>query len=124
MCMHMCIECVCRAMFVYFNRLLFKSISLLPLRHFISLLPFSLFFFSFPSCLSPPSSFPFPLAFLPSSSSPLLFLPSFSYPSIPSNFSISSYLLFPNSSPSFLSIPPFLGRLLPVQPLISFLFLH
>ena len=53
-----------RAMFVYFNRLLFKSISLLPLLHFISLPPF---FLSFPSHLSPlffffaslPSSLPF-----------------------------------------------------------------
>ena len=42
-----------RAMFVYFNRLLFKSISLLPLLHFISLPLSSLFFLSFPSHLSP-----------------------------------------------------------------------
>ena len=37
-------------MFVYFNRLLFKSIFLLPLLHFISLPPF---FLSFPSHISP-----------------------------------------------------------------------
>ena len=49
-----------------------------------------------------------------------LFYPSFSYPSIPSDLSIFSYLLFPNSSHSFLSISPFLGRLLPFQPHIFF----
>ena len=88
-----------------------------------------LFFPSFtlsPSSLSP---LPFPLTFFPSCPLPYLssfpFYPSFfSYPSIPSNLSISSYLLFPNSSLSFLSIPPFLGRLLPIKPLISFQFLH
>ena len=107
------------AMFVYFNCLLFKTMSLLPFLHFSTLLPFfpllpfpHTFFSSFPSC---------PLPYLLS----FPFYPSlFSYPSIPSNISISSYLLFPNSSPSFHSIPPFLVHLLPIQPLISFLFLH
>ena len=103
------------AMFVYFNRLLFKSISLLPFLHFITLLPF------FPLL-------PF-LSLLPFSPLSILvrflsFLPLLSYPSIPSNLSSSSYLLFPNSSPSFLSIPPFLARLFSVQPLIYFLILH
>ena len=102
------------AMFVYFNCLLFKSISLRPFLHVITLFPFFpllpflslLPFPSFPSC-------------------PLPYLPSFPFhPSIPFNLSISSYLLFPNYSPSFFSIPPFLAPLLPVQPLISFLFLH
>ena len=107
------------AMFVYFNCLLLKSISHLPFLHFITLLHFfpsfpSYLFLSFPSCplpYPPPPYFPFHPSF-------------FSYPSIPSNLSISSYLLFPKTSPSFFSIPPFLARLLPVQPLISFLFLH
>ena len=114
-------------MFVYFNCLLFKSISLLPFLHFITFLPLfpllpflSLLPFPPPSLLVRfPTSLPF--HFTPSSfPTP----PFFSYPSILSNLSISSYLLFPNSSPSFLFIPPFLARLLPVQPLISFLFLH
>ena len=108
-----------RAMFVYFNRLLFKSISLLPLLHFISLLPF----FPLPFLSLLPFSPPLLVRF-PSSLPSFLFYSSFSYPSIPSNLSISSYLLFPNSSPSFPLIPPFLGRLLPVQPFISFLFPH
>ena len=105
-----------RAMLVYFNRFLFKSISLLPLLHFITLLPF------FP--LLPSSSFPFPRTFLPSFSScsfPFLpsfpFYPSFSYPSIPSNLSIVSYLLFSNYSPSFLSILYFLAASFPSNPL-------
>ena len=81
-------------MFIYFNCLLFKSISLRPLLHFINLLPF------FPLC-------PF-LSLLPISL--LSFLSSPFHP-IP-------------SSPSFLSIPPFLARLIPAQPLLSFLFLY
>ena len=86
-------------MFVYFNRLLFKSISLLP--------PFtlspssfsSLFFLFFPLYLSP-------LLFLSASLPPSFsFYPFFSYPSIPSNLSIFSYLLFANFSPiSFRSL--------------------
>ena len=108
-----------RAMFVYFNQLLFKSISLLPLLHFISLPPFfPLLPFLSLSSFSPLLLFRFP------SSLPFFFTLPFSHPSIPSNLSISSYLLFPNSFPFFPSIPPFLGSLLPVQPLISFLFLH
>ena len=87
---------------------------------------------SLPSLYHPPPFLPscslaFPLTFFPSfPSCPLLFLPSFpfypyfSYPSISTKLSISYYLLFPNSFPSFLSIPPFLARLLPVQPLIFF----
>ena len=106
-------------MFVYFNCLLFKSISLLPFLHSLSSLS-SLFCPSFPSYLSPPSLLVrFPIS-LPFHSTPFFF----SYPSILSNVSISSYLIFPSSSPSFLFIPPFLARLLPVQPLISFLFVH
>ena len=107
-----------RAMFVYVNCLLFKSISLLPFFHFITLFPFFpllpfLFLLPFSLLVGFPTSLSFP------------FYPSFiSYPSIPSNLSISSYLLFPKSSPSFLLIPTFLARLLPVQPLSSFLFLH
>ena len=83
-----------------------------------TLSPFSLssLFLSFSSYLSPllflSASLPLFLFFLPFS-----FLPLHSFQ--PLNF-----LLFPNSSPSFLLIPPFLGRLLPVQALISFLFLH
>ena len=63
------------------------SSSLPSLYHLPPFLPF--FSPSFPPC---------PLPYLPS----FLFYPFFfSYPSILSNFSISSYPLFPNSSPSF-----------------------
>ena len=90
-----------------------------------------LFFPSFilsPSPLSSRSSFPFPLTFLPSSSFPLPFLSFFTLPFPTPPFlpnspfpPISSSLIPP---PFFPSIPPFLGSILPVQPLISFLFLH
>ena len=105
------------AMFVYFNCLSIVqehlSSSLPSLYHPPPLLPFlSLLPFTPPSFLVRfPSSFPVYHSF-------------FSYPSTSSNLSISSYLLFPSSSPLFFLIPPFLARLLPVQPLISFRFLH
>ena len=98
-----------RAMFVYFNRLLFKSISLLPLLHFISLLPF------FPHL-------PF-LYLLPFSPPLLVDFP----PSLPSNLSISSSSLIPPllsfrsllsliasfpSNPLFFLIPPLIQPLL------------
>ena len=101
MCMHIiAVECLSTSI-LYCSRalLFFPSFPSYP-------------FLSFPSC---------PLPYLPFFP---LYPAFFSYPSIPSNLSISSYLLFPNSSPSFPLIPPFLARLLPVQPLISFLFLH
>ena len=96
--------------FLFFLSFTFLPSSLsslfLPLLPFLSLLPFS----------PPPLLVRFPsVPFYPSF---------FSYPSIPSYRSISSYLLFPNSSPSFLSISPFLARFLPVQPIIYFLLLH
>ena len=86
-----------RAKFVYFNRLLFKSISLLPLLHFISLLPFFLsFLFPFPSYLSP-------LLFLSASLPPSL--PFFS--TLP--FPTPLFLLTSPFPPIFSSlIPPFL----------------
>ena len=107
-------------MFVYFNCLLFKSIYLLPFLHLSPSSLSFLFFLLFPLTFSPPSLLVrFPTS-LPFHSTPFFF----SYPSILSNVSISSNLIFPSSSPSFLFIPPFLARLLPVQPLISFLFFH
>ena len=123
-------------MFVYFNCLLFKSISLPPFLHFITFLPFfpllpflSLLPFPPPSLLVRFST-SFPFHFTPSSFPTPPFFPTSQFPPVLWTHIIiviiiaSQQLLFPNSSPSFLFIPPFLARLLPVQPLISFLFLH
>ena len=93
--------------YVYFYRLLFK------LEHFSS---------------SPPSLYHTP-PFLSSSSLPVLSRPPFlytlsSFPTTPC-LPTSSFLLFfffPSSS-FFLSTPTFLARLLPVKPLLSFLFI-
>ena len=81
-------------MFVYFNRLLFKSIFLFPFLHLITLLPF---FPLLPFLSLLPFSPPSLLVRFPSSLPSFPFYPYFSYPSIPSNLSSSSYLLVPNS---------------------------
>ena len=111
-------------MFVYFNRLLFKNISHLPLLHFITLLLFFPVFLSpFPFSPPPlhghfPSSCPFlptPLFLpttlflhIPPSLPPLLFRLSLisllaSFPSIPFYLSYTSIPSYP-SYPSFLPI--------------------
>ena len=125
-----------RAMFVYFNRLLFKSISLLPLFHFISLLPFfpllpflSLLPFSPPLLVRFPSSLPF-LSTLPFHTPPFLLTSPFppissslnpphiffryllslvaSFPSNPLFLSYSSISPTPSfSTPSFFPTPLF-----------------
>ena len=85
-----------RAMFVSFNRLLFKSISLLPLLHYISLLPF------FP-LLPFPSLLPFSPPLLVRFTSYLSFLFTLPFPTPP----VLPTSLFP---PIFSSlIPPLLS---------------
>ena len=127
-----------RAMFIYFNQtfLFFPSFPLLLLLlyvYFGNTVHIKIVQIMHRSCkyiLSPSfhSSLPFPLTFLPSvPSCPLPFpiycsTPTLPYPSIHSNLSISSYLLFPNSSPSFFSIPPFRPYCFPIPLLIQPLF--
>ena len=116
MCMHIIAGRCLSTSIAYCSRafLFFPSFTLSPFLPFLPLFPFlSLLPFSPPLLVGFPSSLPF------LSTLSFFFLPLHSFQPLH-----SSYLLFPNSSPSFPSIPPFLGRLLPVQLLISFLFLH
>ena len=103
-------------MFVFFNCLLFKSISLLHLLHFITLLPF---FLSYPSSVFPllflfASIFPPFLSFL----SQLLFLLLHFFQPLHFLLSLLLSLPFLPFYPSFPCSPPFRPAL------SSFIFLH